>query len=875
MFRQYQTAKSQHQDAILMFRMGDFFEMFFEDAIAAAKILDLTLTSRGKGTAAEAPMCGVPVHAVEGYIAKLVRSGRRVAICDQTEDPRNVKGIVPREVVRVISPGTVTDPGLLEARAANYVAASLVSGTSAGLALADLSTGEFLAWDGDLARAKEILAGYGPREILHVEEQPLPSDLLGDLAGRALLSPRPSWTFAELSARKTLLVHFGLATLDGFGMNGRPLATSAAGALIAFLQDTQKTPLGHIESLKLLDAASCLVLDQTTRRNLEIVRSLNEDGSRATLVGVLDLTRTSMGGRLLRDWLLRPLVDRPAIEARHAAVAELLEDRARRERLREILDPVPDLERLLARVSLGTAGPRDLVAVRRALDAFPLLREKTASAASARLREAGEGLAQLGELASLIARAIGDDPPLSARDGGVIRGGYDPDVDRWRAAHGGARATIADLEAREKKRSGIASLKVRYNRVFGYYIEVSRANLAAVPQDYIRKQTLVNAERFVTPELKDFEETLLKAETELTTRELALFEEVLAKTAAESAAMRRSARALAEIDVLAGFAEAAERHGYVRPTLVDDPVLRITGGRHPVVERLSGADRFIPNDLALDAAVEQLVILTGPNMGGKSTYLRQTALIVLMAQAGSFVPAERAEIGIADRIFCRVGASDNLAGGQSTFLVEMSETANILHAATHRSLVLLDEIGRGTSTFDGLSIAWAVAEWLHESPACRPRALFATHYHELTELALLFPRIRNYHISAREYRDTVLFLRRVEPGPADRSYGIQVARLAGLPREVLARAREVLANLERNEFGRDGMPSLARGRITSPGGTPAGAGGVDQLPLFVPASEAPRDPVLDEIQELDPDSLTPLEALGLIARWRKTIRRTP
>ena len=866
MFRQYLAAKALHPDALLFFRMGDFFEMFFEDALVASKALDLTLTSRGKGTATDAPMCGVPAHAADGYIARLVRMGHRVAVCEQVEDPKTAKGLVRREVIRVVSPGTLTDPGALDARAPVYMASLVETRAAVGLSFADLSTGEFLVWDGDADGAREILAGYAPREVIFAESeaQDAPRSPLLNRLGDVVLSPKPAWMFAESSARKTLMTHYGVATLDGFGLGARPLAVASAGALLSFLQETQQSRLEHLETPRPVDTASCLVLDQTTRRNLEITRQISDPEGRATLAAVLDLTMTSMGGRLLRDWILRPLVERPAIEARHAAVHALLDRRAVRERLREALRPLPDLERLMGRVSLGTAGPRDLLAVRRSLEALPGIRTMTEEAGAGLLMGIASRISDLAGTAGLLARAIADDAPASAKDGGVVRDGYDAAVDRWRAAQRGARQTLADLETRERQRTGITNLKVRYNRVFGYYIEVSRSNLGSVPADYVRKQTIAGGERFVTPELKEFEETLLQAETELNAREAAIFGEILAAVASAGAAIRASARALAEIDVLACYAEAAESHGYVRPVMLDEPALRITGGRHPVVERIAVGDRFIPNDLTLDAASSQIIILTGPNMGGKSTYLRQTALIVLMAQAGSFVPAEAAEIGVADRIFCRVGASDNLAGGQSTFLIEMSETANILHSATPRSLVLLDEIGRGTATFDGLSIAWAVAEWLHENPSAHPRTLFATHYHELTELALTLPRVRNHHISAREYRDTVLFLRKVEEGPADRSYGIQVARLAGLPRDVIARAREILENLERNEFGRDGQPSLARRRG-------AGPASPSQLPLFVPASEAAQDPVIEELRSLDANGLTPLDALNLIARWKKSL----
>jgi DNA mismatch repair protein MutS len=876
MLRQYRQVKAEHPDAILMFRLGDFYEMFFDDALVASKALALTLTARGRGTAAEAPMCGVPYHAADGYIARLVNGGHRVAICDQVEDPKQAKGIVKREVTRVVSPGTLTDPAHLPAREPSFIAAVAcddAAGKEAafGCALLDLSTGEFRISEhrGREARTAllEHLASFAPREIVVREGAETPAWLDGDREGPPRLTVVPSWRFARDGARSVLLARFGTASLEGFGVEGKDLAVAAAGALVAHLQDTQKTDLRHVVRIAWHDSGGAMSLDAATRRTLEIVENARDGGRDGTLLEVVDRTRTSAGGRMLRDWLLRPLVEVEAIEARLDGVAELAARPQEREALGDHLDRVHDLERLLARAALGTANARDLVALRDSLAALPALASRAAGLAAPLLTRLLGGLDALPELHALLASALADDPPVSVREAGLLRDGFEPEADGLRALRRDSQGVLLRIEARERERTGIGSLKVRYNKVFGYYLEVGNAHRARVPADYERKQTLVGAERYITPELKDLEHRILTAAERLAEIEYAAFVRLRDAVASEAPRLKATAAVVAAVDALRSLAETAHEQAWTRPALDTSTRLAIVDGRHPVVERRLVAERFVPNDCHLDTAERQILILTGPNMGGKSTYLRQVALIVLLAQSGSFVPASEARIGLVDRIFSRVGASDNLARGQSTFLVEMNETANILNNATPRSLLLLDEVGRGTATFDGLSIAWSVAEHLHDQPAVAARTLFATHYHELTELALTKPRVRNMRMLVREWNDQIVFLRKVVDGTADRSYGIQVARLAGLPEAVLARAREVLANLEREELEGDGRPKLARhatdgadkpsDRSTSP----------EQLGLFSPGEH----PVLKELRAATIEALTPLEALNLLATLQRKL----
>ena len=867
--RQYLEAKRQHPDALIFFRMGDFYEMFYEDAVTAAGVLELTLTSRSRDRGGrEIPMCGVPWHAADTYLARLVRQGFRVAVCEQVEDPRKARGVVRREVVRVVSPGTYTEAGALEASEPAFLVAIARAREGAadvfGLATADLSTGELRVTEHRGASAAgatiDELAAIRPREILlpgDLDAACLPGiehvDVPTTAAEPALFDLDP--------ALQTLLGQLGTASLDGFGLipDQHSAAIRAAGGLVRHLRDTQRAELEHLRTLEFRTRADHLVVDAATFEHLEVLAGA-EGGRAGSLLAEIDLTNTPMGGRMLRAWLQRPLASREPILDRLDAVDEMSRQVAARGRLRGALGRVQDLERLIARVALGTAGPRDLAALGRSVGVLPAARAHAAELQAPLIGVLLDGLDELRDVHDRITATLADDPPALARDGGSIRDGVDGDLDELRAISRDARHAIAAMEAAERERTGIGSLKIRFNRVFGYYIEVSAANLHAVPDDYHRKQTIANGERYITPALKEYEEKALGADDRILEREQEIFDELRRATLAEAGRIQRSARALATLDVLAALAEVAARRDYVKPRVRDDGELAIADARHPVVEARTAS--FVPNDVRLNETDHQVVVLTGPNMGGKSTYLRQTALIVLMAQAGSFVPAREAALPIIDRIFARIGAADNLARGQSTFMVEMQETAKIMHQATSHSLVLLDEIGRGTATFDGLSIAWAVAEHLATSPKARPRTLFATHYHELTDLADLHDGVANYHVAAREWQDDIVFLRKVEPGRSDRSYGIQVARLAGLPPATVARARTILAGLERDELSRGGRPSFS-----GPAGETAG-----QLGLFEenPPSSVHRA-VAERIAEIDLDRLTPLEALVLLGELKATL----
>jgi DNA mismatch repair protein MutS len=866
--RQYLEAKRQHRDAILLFRMGDFYETFYEDALVAARALDLTLTSRSKdANGGGIPMCGVPFHAVDGYVARLVRKGFRVAICDQVEDPRKAKGLVKREVVRVVSPGTLTDASYLDAREPAFLMAlSPPSRDGAiGAALVDLSTGEFSAAEyrgeaGQQALADE-LAILTPRElVLPSEDDQVPAALQPIVTAAAVpVTAVPAWTFETEAARAALLDQLRAAGLEGFGLQHRPAAVAAAGALVQYLRTTQKADLAHVRAITFRQSADAMLLDPTTLRHLEILDGA-DGGREGSLLDELDRTMTAVGSRLMRAWLVRPLVAIEPIRDRLDAVEELAFLTTDRGKFRDALKAVQDLERLVARAALGTAGPRDLVGLKLSLAAVPRIRTVLAELQAPLVRSLAAALDDLSELRQAIEATVTDDPPALARDGGFTRDGVDRELDELKTTSRSGKQVIAEMEERERARTGIASLKIRYNRVFGYYIEVSKSNLRAVPPDYHRKQTVAGGERFITPALKEYEDRVLGADERIVERELELFGALLTQVASEAPRIQATARALAALDVLAAFAEAAAVNNYTKPHVHDGDELAVADGRHPVVERrvAAGGDTFVPNDVALNAVSSQLVILTGPNMGGKSTYLRQTALLLVMAQAGSFVPAREAKVPVVDRIFARVGASDNIARGQSTFMIEMQETANILHTATSRSLVVLDEIGRGTATFDGLSIAWAVAEYLATNARLRPKTLFATHYHELTDLADATPGVVNYHVAAREWKDDIIFLRKIMPGRSDRSYGIQVARLAGLPRPVIDRARAILAALERDELSRGGRPSIS--------GTPADP--QRQLGLFQQAGP-PDDRLKAKLAALDVDRMTPLEALAILAELKK------
>jgi DNA mismatch repair protein MutS len=867
--RQYLDAKQQYRDAIVFFRMGDFYEMFYEDALVASRALDLTLTSRSKDAGGNGiPMCGVPHHAADGYVARLVKKGFRVAICEQTEDPKKAKGLVRRAVVRVVSPGTLTDAAYLEAREPAYLMSIATAGDLFGVGLIDLSTGEFTTaeyrnGDGLQALADEISV-LRPREVVVPSKDVL--DRLPEIARLQVpVTTTDAWTFEPEAARRALLDQLRVHGLDGFGLEGRPAAIQAAGGLTAYLRDTQKVDLAHVRAVTYKTASDSLTIDPITLKHLEVVTG-SEGGTKGSLLDEIDRTVTAMGGRLLRAWLLRPLSSLERIRDRLDAVEELAFRSTDRGKLREVLKAVHDLERLVARAALGTAGPRDLVALRQSIAAIPRVKLLLDSMQAPLVRSLEAALDELGDVRDKIERTLIDDPPAFARDGGFTRDGLDSELDELRAISRSGRQVIAEMEERERARTGVSSLKVRFNRVFGYYIEVSKSNLHAVPADYQRKQTIAGGERFTTPALKEYEEKVLGADERILARELDIFEALRLHVAGESTRIQETARAVAALDVLSGLAETAAVANYTKPQVHDGDDYLVTDGRHPVVERYASGT-FVPNDIDLNGTSRQLVILTGPNMGGKSTYLRQAALIPLLAQIGSFVPAKDAKVPIVDRIFARVGASDNIARGQSTFMVEMQETANILHTATARSLVVLDEIGRGTSTFDGLSIAWAVAEYLASNPKARPKTLFATHYHELTDLADALPGVVNAHVSAREWKDDIVFLRKIVSGRSDRSYGIQVARLAGLPAGVVARAKEILSGLERDELSRGGRPTLS--------GT-AGDPRSDQPSLFAApegkeSDVAETDAIARRLRDIDVDDITPRQALEMLAELKKLV----
>ena len=864
LMRQYSAIKERHPNALLLFRLGDFYELFFEDAVVASKELQITLTSRNKEKGVAIPMCGVPYHAAEGYIAKLVRRGFRVAICDQMEDPRFSTKLVKREVTRVVTPGTAIDSQILEPRENNYLAALAERDGGVGLAFVDLSTGDFRATEflgpDAASRLQEELERMRPSELLVASRPTSPVDARPVPLASLTQTLLEDWVFAEEYGARLLRDHFRVATLAGYGLEGHALAVAAAGAALHYVRETQRGSLSHLDGIRFYQQQDSLILDPATMRNLELVEPAFGESRASTLLGILDECVTSLGARKLKAWLLRPSLDRAELEARLDVVEELLKSTIEREELRRAMGGVQDLERLLSKVTLETAHARDLLALKQSFQALPLLRTYLNHFQSARLKKLWENLDELADARDLLEKAIHPDPPVLLSEGGLIRPGYNAELDELRDLSQNSKQLLAQIEARERERTGIASLKVRFNSIFGYYIEVSKSNLRLAPADYERKQTLVNAERFTTPELKELEAKILDAEERSRTLERDLFLATRRQVANEARRIRQTAAVLAELDVLACFAHlAAERH-YHRPEFSPDGELVIERGRHPVVERLNEegqSGKFIPNDLYMNAGTDLILIITGPNMGGKSTYLRQAALIALVGQMGSFVPATRARLPIFDRIFTRIGASDNLARGRSTFMVEMTEAATILNTATPRSLVLLDEVGRGTATFDGLAIAWAVVE--HLQTHTRAKTLFATHYHELTELADLLPGVRNYHVSVRESGSNIVFLRKVEQGSADESYGIEVARLAGLPGKVIARAREILSRHEQTEH------TLSERLTARPDGEKTGP---VQLTIFTPLNVD----VVNAIERADLDNLKPIEALNLLAQLKKQIQ---
>ena len=835
---QYLKIKRSYPQAIVFFRLGDFYETFDEDARLVSRELEITLTSREMGKGQRYPMAGIPHHALDNYLSKLINKGYKVAICEQMSEPKPGRGIVEREVVRVVTPGTVTEPNLLETRANNYLASVVSEGGQVGIAYIDITTSEFATTQLPAEKAQLELERLRPSELLLPRSSQPPPPALS-----FPVTPLDDRWFELDAAQQTLLNTFGASTLEGYGCAQLPLAIRAAGSILHYLEQTQKGALGQINSLATYSTESFMTLDAQTRRNLELFQSSRLGLTAGSLLSVIDLTKTPMGGRLLKKWLGQPLLDIKQLERRQQAVAcFMLPQRAE---IISLLSKLGDVERLINRVRAGIATPRELVSLRRSLEQLPQL--KTILSADAALEWLYSELKPCEDVVSLIFSAIVDDPPPIVSEGNVIKSGFSPELDELRSASSNARKYLADLERTERDRTGIKSLKVGYNRVFGYYIEVTSPHLSRVPQDYIRKQTLTNGERYFTPQLKEYESLILNAETRIAELESSIFRQVCRQVGDCGERILGIAAALAQIDVLSAFAEVAVRHGYVCPRLTTDDSITIVNGRHPVVERALVDERFVPNDTYLSNQDAQLIILTGPNMSGKSTYLRQVALIVLLAQIGSFVPADSATIGLVDRIFTRVGLQDDLVTGQSTFMIEMVETANILNNATSKSLIILDEIGRGTSTYDGLSIAQAVAEYIHNHPRLGAKTLFATHYHELVELANFLPRVRNYNIAVSEEGGKVVFLRKIIPGGADKSYGIHVAQLAGLPKAVVHRAEEVLSELESNGDVKVVPGVQPRSRQKTPR---------EQLPLF-----GQKSPVTDEILKLDISSMTPLEAI--------------
>jgi DNA mismatch repair protein MutS len=841
MLRQYYEIKKQYPGTLLFFRMGDFYELFFDDALIGSREMEITLTARHKERGTPIPMCGIPYHAATGYITKLVKKGYRVAICEQTEDPKSTAKLVRREVVRVVTPGTALETQLLEAKQNCYLASICGSGEAMGLSLLDITTGEFLAtqFQGESAwrQVQEQLEVFCPREILfpksltpliglppkrssHPGAEDLSqnekttdsslnalSDSEFNIQAGVALAPMEDWIFGFDHADSLLRVQMGVTSLDGFGLSGREYAVCAAGAAVHYINETQRAQASHLGGIDYFETNDYLVLDAPTVNNLELV--VSQDGKTAlSLFGVIDETVTGMGARLLRQWILRPSVRVSEIEARQDAVGELKGSAIRRDKLRQKLEPMGDLERVAGKITMGRANARDLSALRMSIEVIPALRQTLAESSASLLQVLAENLDELEDVRALIANAISDAPPATTAEPGMIRDGYHAELDELRNLSRSGKSYIAAIEARERRRSGISSLKVKFNNVFGYFIEISNANRDRVPEDYERRQTLVNSERYTTPELKEYEVKVLGAEERILELEIQLFNELRQQIALEIRRIQGVARALALLDATASLAEVAAKRNYVRPQLHEGEEIDIRAGRHPVIETLG--DRFVPNDLSVNNTTDRLLIITGPNMGGKSVFLKQAALIVIMAQIGSFIPASSAKIAVVDRIFTRVGASDNLARGRSTFMVEMTETANILNTATPRSLVLLDEVGRGTATFDGLSLAWAIAEYMHDHARHSAKTLFATHYHEMTEMAKMRPGVRNYQVAVSDSKGEIVFLRKVIPGSASKSYGVEVARLAGLPRSVVDRAREILTNLEQNELDVTGKPKFAR-----------------------------------------------------------------
>lgn len=863
MMEQYHRIKNKYKDTLLFFRLGDFYEMFYEDAKTASSVLEIALTSRQK-----IPMCGVPYHAADSYLAKLLRKGFKVAICEQVEDARQAVGVVKREVVKVLTPGTAVEVELNEAKESTFIASLTIRDRDWGLALIDLASGEMRATQGEKRSmlSDEVFRVF-PKEAIFPEGEAKEIDDVLRHAGMNTLvkSPQEDWIFDTVQSRNLLVNHFRVQSLEGFGMEDKNLAVSAAGALLFYLKKLRKDALFLVRRLSFVQSSEYMILDATSIRNLELTKNLRDGRLKGSLLDIIDLTVTPMGGRRFRHWLLHPLLDSAEIERRLETVEEFLNRTIERQELRTFLREIPDLERLTGKISLAVANARDLVALKKSLLPLPQIKSLIETLVTAKMEKIKKDWDDAQDIVDLIEEAILDEPSFLLTEGGIIKYGYNSDLDELKEISRSGKAFIAQMEAKERERTGIPSLKIRYNKVFGYYIDVTKPNLHLVPSDYIRKQTLVNSERFITPELKEYEEKVLNAEEKIGELEHKLFLEIRDRISREIERLQKVADHLALLDVLSSLAELASLHSYNRPVVNGGERIRIIEGKHPVVE-CTHEDPFIPNDTYMDREADQILIVTGPNMGGKSTYLRQVALICILAQMGSFVPAREAEIGIVDRIFTRIGAMDFLSVGQSTFMVEMLETANILNNATDRSLILLDEIGRGTSTFDGLSIAWAVAEYLHEKEGAKAKTLFATHYHELTELSLTLDSIKNYHVSVKEQQDEVVFLRKIMPGPSDQSYGIHVARLAGIPKAVIERAKEILFNLEKKELDDVGLPRIAYDSSSQRN--------KNQLLLF--QEERDREfleEIRGEILKCDLDELSPLNALNFLSNLRERIEK--
>ncbi|WP_330587287.1 DNA mismatch repair protein MutS [Coprococcus comes] len=873
MMKQYMQTKEEYKDCILFYRLGDFYEMFFDDALTASKELEITLTGKNCGLEERAPMCGIPYHAVDSYLNRLVSKGYKVAICEQVEDPKTAKGIVKREVIRVVTPGTNLDTQGLDETKNNYIMCIVYMADRYGLSVADVTTGEYLVTELDSqTKLMDELYKFMPSEIVCNEAFYMSGLDLDDLKNRLHMAiySLEAWYFDDALCRETLQEHFKVASLEGIGLSDCECGMIASGALLKYLEETQKNSLSHMSRLTRYATGNYMVLDSATRRNLELVETLREKQKRGSLLWVLDKTKTAMGARTLRKYVEQPLIDKESIVKRLDAVAELKDNAICREEIREYLNPVYDLERLVGKITYQSANPRDLIAFQSSLSMLPSVKCILKDMESDLLKEIYEELDPLEELCDLVGRAIQEEPPLAMKEGGIIKDGYNEEVDRLRKAKSEGKNWLADLETKEREKTGIKNLRIRYNKVFGYYLEVTNSFKDLVPDYYTRKQTLANAERYIIPELKELEDTILGAEDKLCALEYELYCEVRNTIAAELTRIQRTAKAVAKLDVIASLALVAERNNYVRPKINEKGVIDIRDGRHPVVEKMIPNDMFIANDTYLDDKKQRISIITGPNMAGKSTYMRQAALIVLMAQLGSFVPASSANIGLVDRIFTRVGASDDLASGQSTFMVEMNEVANILRNATSKSLLILDEIGRGTSTFDGLSIAWAVVEYISNSKLLGAKTLFATHYHELTELEGKISNVNNYCIAVKEKGDDIVFLRKIVKGGADKSYGIQVAKLAGVPDPVINRAKEIVEELVTADITGKVKDIAVQGSETKKK-TQKKLDEVDltQFSLFDTVKD---DDVLNELKELDISHMTPMDAMNKLYQLQNKLR---